>query len=184
MSSSKTISFFMADQLIEDLAKRRKLTSTILQLLQQSRLTRLNLMCLRSIDDEPKFLEQLANQRHVVDIDLSFSPCLASCRFRLIVRALSSSCSRHNQKYPLMYSMYALLLIIRFVIRAHAHHIEKSLRRKKRKKQIYQVSRLRRESHASATRTHARPTRFSRLLKNRLTKDNIYHFYHFYCSPG
>ena len=90
-SSPKTLPFGMANQLVEDLAKRGKLTSTVLQLLMQSTLTRLNLMCLRSIDDEPKFLSQLANQRHVVDIDVSFSPCLGQLSVPF-VRALSSSC--------------------------------------------------------------------------------------------
>ena len=102
MSSPKTLPFVMADQLAEDLAKRGKLTSAILQLLMQSTLTRLNLMCLRSIDDEPKFLSQLANQRHVVDIDLSFSPCLGQLSVPF-VRALSSSCKETLMSFSASY---------------------------------------------------------------------------------
>ena len=93
LSSPKKLPFEMADQLVEDLAKRGKLSSRILHILMESTLTRLNLTCLRSIGDEPTFLSQLANQEHVVDVDLSFSPCFGELSIPFL-RSLSQTC--HN----------------------------------------------------------------------------------------
>ena len=91
VSSPRELPFSMANQLIEDLAKRGKLTSNILRVLMTSTITRLNLTCLRSIDDEPTFTSQLAKQGHVVDVDLSFSPCLGKLSIPF-VSSLAQSC--------------------------------------------------------------------------------------------
>ena len=100
LSSPRKLPFEMADQLVEDLAKRGKLTSRILRILMESTLTRLNLTCLRSIDDEPTFLSQLANQYHVVDVDLSSARALANCRFHSYApsrRRVTTHCSLSRQ---------------------------------------------------------------------------------------
>ena len=92
MSSPTKLPFTMADQMIDDLARRGKLTSKVLMIPMQSRVTRLKLTCLQSLDDDKStFIFLLANQRHVVDIDLSFSPCFGQMPFPF-VRTLSESC--------------------------------------------------------------------------------------------
>ena len=84
--------FVMVDEIIDDLSTRGKLTSSVLAMLMESKITRLKLACLRSMDEnETKFLSLLANQHHVVDIDLSFSPCFGQMSVPF-VRALSQSC--------------------------------------------------------------------------------------------
>ena len=84
--------FAMVDEIIDDLSTRGKLTSSVLAMLMESKITRLKLACLRSIDEnETRFLSLLANQHHVVDIDLSFSPCFGKMSVPF-VRALSQSC--------------------------------------------------------------------------------------------
>ena len=84
--------FAMVDEIMDDLSTRGKLTSNVLAMLMESKITRLKLACLRSMDEnETRFLSLLANQHHVVDIDLSFSPCFGKMSVPF-VRALSQSC--------------------------------------------------------------------------------------------